>query len=151
MYFWNTRALINDFKRDRVDDGEKFKYLLAWFVSLSLSVFIKYFKDLHWGISGVGSGVQHELKNVIEILFLLAGIILAYSINRAGDNRDFNNRLICISWPIYFKLLILSLTSLWVVLKLTQLAIGNDFIHSHRSVINLSFNSLVFLLGFVRK
>jgi uncharacterized membrane protein (DUF485 family) len=36
-----------------------------------------------------------------------AGVLLCYEANRQGDNREFVNRLVCLSWPITIRVTVL--------------------------------------------
>jgi hypothetical protein len=103
MYWWNVSQLAQDFQEGRVEEKERFKYYLAYSISTALvintSVYVcQSFKILYL------------MSAAAAVTITVAGTILSYRANRSGDDTDFIARMICLSWPIGIRVLVLFLS-----------------------------------------
>ncbi len=100
MYFWNVNGLADDFRADKVTEREKMKYLVAYMAYQSLHV-----QNALWTWEVVNSVTI--AKAVVVAALNIAGVIFCYEMNRRGDNREFLDRFVCLTWPITVILLII--------------------------------------------
>ncbi len=102
MYWWKVSKLAEDFRQDRVDEKERFKYLLASaIVAGSGAQLVSYFG---WG------KVLHIITAAAMVPITIIETMQCFRTNRSGDNSDFIGRMVCLSWPISIKVLVLLLT-----------------------------------------
>ncbi len=96
MYWWNASKLAEDLQEGRVDERERFKYFLATFIGwvLVTQLFAYY-------------GGSFELTRLIPLALSVAagglGIYACFKANKAGDDKDFIGRMICLGWPCAFR------------------------------------------------
>jgi hypothetical protein len=101
MYWWNVSKLAEDFQQDRVDEKERFNYYLATsIVAGSISQLVSFFG---W------AKVLHLITAAMILLIALIGIIFCHKANKRGDDADFVARMVCLSWPVGVKVLLLLL------------------------------------------
>lgn len=100
MHFWNTNALIQELREEKLTERGKMKYALALF--LLGNVFF-------YGAQGLYSSTGFLL--VLEMLAVLAitvgGVVWCYLTNAKGDNKSFVERFIVLSLPITIRLFVL--------------------------------------------
>jgi hypothetical protein len=77
-------------------------YLLAQTVLMSTSVPVSFEFQETWPPL-LSTAAQWLAFGVVNA----AGILVCYEANRQGDNREFVNRFVCLSWPITIRLLTL--------------------------------------------
>ncbi|MEL7632246.1 hypothetical protein [Sporomusa sphaeroides] len=102
MYFWNVKALIEELRTGNLLQKEKMKYYLL--TTLIPTILVELYMSSPWEINSI--------KNVnlfIVIFANIIGILLCFEANRLGDNKDFIERMICLSVPIGFRLTIMFL------------------------------------------
>jgi hypothetical protein len=101
MYWWNVSELAKELREGRVEEKDRFKYYLAtWLLwTVGSSPFFFY-------------GSTFKITDVIGVAITITvgsiGTILCYRRNRSGDNTDFIGRMICLTWPIGNRLLVLA-------------------------------------------
>jgi hypothetical protein len=104
MYWWSVSKLALDFREGRVEEKDRFKYYLAMMVAWALSAQ----PFLHYGSV---FKIADVVWAAITIVTTISGIILCYTANRSGDNKDFVGRMVCLGWPITVKVLVLAIVT----------------------------------------
>lgn len=100
MYFWNVRALAEDLKLGQVTQEEKMKYFLVQTVIISLVFsFIS-----HLASPLYSTGAMAFLESTMDLVVNVLGIWMCYEANKLGDNKEFLDRIICLSLPIGVRL-----------------------------------------------
>lgn len=100
MYWWNASKLAADFREGRVDEKERFKYYLATVIAWNIIVqTIFRYGDLSWR--------AHLLFSLTILIITVVGTVLCYGANKRGDDTDFIPRMICLGWPIGFRLAVI--------------------------------------------
>ncbi len=100
MYFWKVNALVEDLKNQRVSQRQKMYYYLADTVLAFIAIY-------------TGSLVASKPNVLTAIEFLLGlsitvtGVLLCYEANRQGDDAEFIDRMVCLSWPIMVRLIVI--------------------------------------------
>jgi hypothetical protein len=109
MYWWNASKLAEDLQEGRVDERERFKYFLATFIGWALVT--------HLFVYYAGS---FEFLRLVPLALSVAagglGIYLCYKANKAGDNKDFIGRMICLGWPCAFRTIAIGVVMFAIVL-----------------------------------
>jgi hypothetical protein len=100
MYWWNVSQLAEDLREGRVEEKERFKYYIAFIVLDGVVVELARYYPKTFNMMQV-------ISSAAVVIIAVAGTILCYRANRSGDNTDFIGRVICLSWPIGIKLLVL--------------------------------------------
>ena len=104
MYWWNADGLAADLAARRVPERDKMTYY-----ALTTTLY-------------AGSGAAALLppppetptsiiagQILIAVAATLAGILICYEVNRRADDRDFLDRIVCLSWPVMIRLVVVSL------------------------------------------
>ncbi len=91
MYFWNTRALSEDLRAGRVSQHEKMKYLLAGTLTFSVGSYLLVPEE---------PSTLLAVDALITAVITVGGVLACYRANRRGDNEEFIDRFICLSWPV---------------------------------------------------
>lgn len=97
MYFWNSRALAAEMSRSVLPQRETMKYLVAWTLFNTIAV-----QNALWTVEAITWFTI--TKALLVIAINVAGVLVCYAANRRGDDADFIERFICLSWPIIFKI-----------------------------------------------
>lgn len=92
MHFFNVNAVARELKANKISEHEKVKY----FFGLSL-------------IEALAYGGSNILIWLLGILIFIGGFYFAYRANKQGDNKNFIERYICLSFPIAILFLITSI------------------------------------------
>jgi len=101
MHIWNTKALAAELKSGELSQHERFKYLILFIVLLFVSI------DLSLYLPEEPLYILDVVNTLYYIIATIVGLILSYRINKMGDNKEFIDRFICLSAPIYFKLIVI--------------------------------------------
>lgn len=104
MYFWNISALAEDLKNEKVSQKDKMKYFLV----ISLDLFRINNTTFEIGIIG-------NIYPFIEMIVIAIGVLLCYKVNRLGDNKEFVDRMVCLSWPISCRINVLRVILLCII------------------------------------
>jgi len=100
MYWWKVSALAEDFREGRVGERERFKYYMAFTVLMTIGIVLASY-----------AGQQFTIVNLaldaLGAVVTIGGTVLCYRANKRGDNADFIGRMICLTWPIGIKVLVL--------------------------------------------
>jgi hypothetical protein len=110
MYFWNMRALKRDLIATGLPESQLFRYFLA----------VLMFEAALWQLlalfpSEAEPGPWDYLDVTASLALTLAGTIVAYRVNGAGDGRNFLGRYFPIMWVLTVRFLA-GLVPLMVVL-----------------------------------
>ncbi|GGB04684.1 hypothetical protein GCM10011491_35970 [Brucella endophytica] len=103
MNFINDRELARRFKSDSVPSKERFWYYFIYTVVLSATLssyiiteFYEYDPN-HW----------HYLTDIAAVLINMIGISICYRTNKAGDDKEFIERIVCIGFPVLVQVIIM--------------------------------------------
>lgn len=99
MYYWNIKGLAENLKNGTVSQRDKMKYflfnLLAWSFTIYL---IEYCPE--------EPNEMFFVRCIFELSAVIIGVLLCYKVNEQGDNKEFIDRFICLSWPIAIRCLV---------------------------------------------
>lgn len=102
MYIWNTKALAIELKHGLLTEHERMKYWLVTAVLMTAAMEVGMFV-------GLKAHPVEFLRAVLAVVITGAGVYIAYQANRAGDNRDFVGRSICLGLPLLVQLFALAI------------------------------------------
>ena len=99
MNIFSDRALAERFREDAVSPVWRLFYLTAFllFQSVLLTTYVQSYSD-H------AVSLWTHLSDGLMIVTAIFGTIALWYINRLGDNREFIERYICLSFPIFFHM-----------------------------------------------
>ena len=117
MYFWNTQQLASDLQEGKVTERQKMWY---FFASTVLTALVIEF-----------SGWPPKEYNAVTMIAIIAdvavtiiGFLFCYQANSSGDDREFVVRFICMSWPVFWRLVaaaiplaLFSMIMVWAVFE----------------------------------
>jgi hypothetical protein len=98
MYIWNVKALAQDLKAGQVSQKEKMKYFLVTIIVQMLMTSMPAQPSLQYG---------DFIRTVIFIIITAIGIVVCYKANSRGDDKEFVERIICLSLPIGVRISLL--------------------------------------------
>jgi len=122
MYWWNASKLAEDLRDGQVDEKERFKYYLATFVAWTVVAQIFVY-------SGSAFNIGDFLSAAASLTVIVVGTVLCYRVNRRGDNTDFIARMICLGWPVGFRITVAVVAMFLVLAVLNALpsaSLGNE-------------------------
>lgn len=96
MYIWDTNALIQDLKNNKVNQKEQFKYALAFSVlsvvgsDPSLAIGLKYTS-------------MDTISSVVMLLITIFGLVFCFKANEKVDGKDFILRFFTMGFPITIR------------------------------------------------
>jgi hypothetical protein len=104
MIFFNDKKLAIALRDGTVTERQRLFYLVItnFLYSLCATCTVGHYiwrQDLNF---------YNYLNDAISLTFVIFIVMYAFSINKAGDSRDFTSRYICITVPIGVKTMILS-------------------------------------------
>ncbi|MFZ5865908.1 MAG: hypothetical protein ACOYXY_08520 [Thermodesulfobacteriota bacterium] len=99
MYLWRVDRLVEDFRNDQVTEREKLKYMILYAV-----VYAAVIDAVFW--TGHEFTYMDAGKLLVDVLINVYGTYYCYAKNRAGDNRDFITRYMCIGLPVGVRVLV---------------------------------------------
>ena len=102
MYWWNVSKLAEDLRERRVEEKERFKYYIAFIVLYGVTLELANYFPVPFNMARL-------IYSAATLIIIITGTILCHRANRSGDNADFIGRMICLGWPIFVKLLVLSI------------------------------------------
>lgn len=145
MYLWNTKELAVKLKDGELSQVERFKYLFAFIVLLTLvSEVCLYIGETPTVIS--------ITESIMVIVITIVGTLLSYKNNKDGDNNEFIDRYICLSIPLMIKLIILLIGG-YIIYMVAGYIVLSDAFDKHidsTSWINVLFTLLFELLFYWR-
>ena len=98
MYLWRVDRLVEDLRSDRLTEWEGVKYLIT------LGVVYTLFTDPFF-VAGIDYSRLDALSTLIIAVATASGTYYCYTKNRAGDDRDFVRRLVCLTVPVGVRML----------------------------------------------
>lgn len=107
MYWWNVDALVKDLRENRVSESDKFKYYMFYALATVITAI----------------GTTSILSAFITALVIIWGIRNCHERNRAGDNKQFIERMVCLGLPTVVRLFAWALPILLLVFVPVQLLI----------------------------
>lgn len=145
MNLWNTKSLAIKLKEGSLSPSERFKYFFIFIL------FTAFFMEVSLYI-GQMPGVITLTESLIVIIITGVGTLLSYKINKAGDNKEFIDRYVCLSIPILIKLIVLLIGFYIIYLLVGYRVLGDTFDKyiDSTSWMDVLFTSLFELLFFWR-
>lgn len=104
MNFFRDKELAERFAADNVSEREKLYYLL--FYVLIFAIFTSSFFDMP---ENYKRNIWDYICDTMAVLIPLGGCLWLYNINANGDNKNFIERYISLSFPISIKCTVYSL------------------------------------------
>lgn len=98
MYFWRVNPLVEDLKNGRVTQRQKMYYYLAGTLLSLIYIFIS-------SAVAVTPNLMTVVNIVLAISVTVGGILLCYEANHQGDDTEFIDRFVCLSWPINMRMI----------------------------------------------
>jgi hypothetical protein len=99
MYFWKVNSLVEDLKEGRVSQRQKMYYYLA------NTLFYLILFDIN-GLMAAKPNIFTTLNILLGLFLTVGGILLCYEANSQGDDKEFVDRITCLSWPINMRMLV---------------------------------------------
>ncbi|PRD45254.1 hypothetical protein C5748_03330 [Phyllobacterium phragmitis] len=95
MNFINDRELALRFKNNAVHSNERFLYFIIYMTISTL------FSGYILGSTLYADPINKfdVLSDIINVIIIIAGTTICYRTNRAGDDREFIERMMCIGFP----------------------------------------------------
>jgi len=104
MYWWNVHGLAADLAARRVSERDKMLYYVLTTTMYAGSSALALVPPPPETPTAVLAG-----QVLIIIASTLAGILICYEVNRRTDDRDFLDRMVCLSWPVTIRLAVVYL------------------------------------------
>ena len=120
MYLWNTKALAMKLKNGELKQSDRFTYFIVFIILIALISEVSFYTTEDLTVITI-------TDSIISIIITVIGTLISYKINKNGDDREFIDRYICISIPITFKLISLSMVCYTFYLIGCYLILGNEF------------------------
>jgi len=109
MYLWNTKALATKLKTGELSQADRFKYLFLGVIMFAL------IGEVASCLGSIRTPAVIEItESIIVFIIIVGGTLLCYKANKRGDNKEFIDRYICLTVPIFLKLMAL-LISVFIV------------------------------------
>ncbi|MFC6486880.1 hypothetical protein [Nitratireductor sp. GCM10026969] len=96
MNFVRDRELAQRFRNGAVSSRERLLYYLI-FTTVTIALFSSSFTA---GAEEEGASRWDLVLDIFYIVVQLAGVLVCYSTNRRGDDREFIERMVCIGFPV---------------------------------------------------
>ena len=100
MYLWTAEALATKLKDGELSQAERFKYLLLFIILTTLITEVSLYL-------GEMPTVITITESVVVLMITVGGTLLSHKINKGGDNKEFIDRYVCLSIPIFIKIMVL--------------------------------------------
>lgn len=130
FHLFNIKALVNDFKEDRVDEHLRFKYLLAESILFAVGTILNI-------QTPPIKGMESFILIALTVAAVIIGTSFAYKANQRGDNKDFVARYIAVSFVLTVVFIVVFVSAVF----LFSLAIGMT--HGVDSIAALQENLVV--------
>ena len=122
MYWWNIKALAKELKAKKVSQLEKFKYFFA--ISIVAVVYLEFV----YLVPLLEELTTLDVVGSLAYIFLVVlGTIFCYKANKEGDNKEFVDRFICLSWPIGIRIAAILIATLVLILIVGYSIAGDAF------------------------
>jgi hypothetical protein len=99
MYFWKVKPLVEDLKNGQVTQRQKMYYYLANAFFVFMAIYV-------CGMVASTPNVFTAIEMLLGLLLTIGGVLWCYEANRQGDDAEFIDRMVCLSWPITMRLLV---------------------------------------------
>ena len=99
MYPWRVNSLVEDFRADKVSEKEKLKYMILFGIVIAITS-----SPIAWIDSKYS--IMDTINLIVSIVTTTFGTYYCYSKNKAGDNKDFITRFMCLGLPIGIRILV---------------------------------------------
>lgn len=96
MYLWKVDLLVEDFKNNKVNQTEQFKYMMLFSILMVLvSDPYLYISERYF--------LFDFINTMVATLLTAWGVYYCFKINAKGDNNDFIVRLMCLGLPVSIR------------------------------------------------
>jgi uncharacterized membrane protein YhdT len=129
MYLWDISDLIEDLKKNRVPEYQiKMYYFMSPLLSIANGLF---FTALLFGHHVVDYSFRDMIKGshphmtfynywaiiltALTCFIAVIGMYFCYRANKSGDNKNFWQRMACLSFPINFHIIIYTMAALGIL------------------------------------
>lgn len=147
MNFVNDRELARRFKNSAVPSRERFVYLLI--TSVLLSMFMSPFLILSVYPDYEALNMWDAYVDIAILTITIIGSVICYKTNKAGDDKEFIERYVCIGFPIIIQLIVAAI--IVIALMVIAMASGIDMeIPDKTSAFDLTFEIMIMLYFYVR-
>lgn len=120
MYWWDVHGLAADLAARRVSERDKMLYYTLTTTLYAGSSALALVPPPPETPTAMLAG-----QILIIVASTLAGILICYEVNRRTDDRDFLDRMVCLSWPVTIRLAVVYLP-LYTAYLVAGLLIGGD-------------------------
>lgn len=107
MNFINDRELARRFKNDSVPQKERFIYFFIYVVMSSIFMQLIPITFISTE-NNIKIDTTYIISVLVYILIVIFGTIICHKTNKAGDDREFIERMICLGFPIAIRTIIIS-------------------------------------------
>ena len=145
MYFWKIDKLVDDFKTAKVSQKEEFKYMLVFTVLMTLITDPVFSETTPYNL-------YSAINTIALILVSIWGVYYCYKVNRAGDNKDFIVRVICLGLPVTVRVLTFVLPIIFVGVIIYGVIFGFENMSgdvNETTIFSLVAGVVVSVLGYV--
>jgi len=120
MYLWNIKALATKLKTGELSQAERFKYLFLSVILVTLAMEASAYE-------GKISTAISITESIMFLMITVGGTLLCYRANKKGDNKEFADRIICLSIPISLKVGVFFIGIYAVYFIAGYIALGDTF------------------------
>ncbi|MCC8398054.1 MAG: hypothetical protein LN569_01900 [Rickettsia endosymbiont of Labidopullus appendiculatus] len=131
--FFNDRELALRFKNNAVSSKERFWYLMINNIIYTLESFLSTKNMYSVSITG---------------LYVMIGTIICYNTNKAGDDKEFIERYVCIGIIAWIRTLVYIMLALFIFGALIKGSIFKEMINE--SNLEIIFNAILFFCYYWR-
>ncbi len=119
MYLWKVDSLVEDLKSGRVTQLEQFKYFLLSTVFWGVLLYIPDSENLTAGFL--------FLEFAVSMAVSVAGVLVCYRRNSAGDDADFVLRMACLAIPVSVRVLVFFfLVGIFLGVVMEAMSVGEE-------------------------
>jgi len=116
MYFWDIKALKNDFLQGRFSQTQAFYYLILLLVLFILPV----------GVVGDSTTIWDKAMFWCELVFVVFGTAVVYKSNGGRDGKEFLERYVSLSWVLFLRIIPLAILIFILTIILQDVLLGNS-------------------------
>lgn len=129
MHILNAKKLSDQLKTGQLDEKQKFYYYFIFVLVGFLDDLMTGPYRVPLGLTKVGVWVLSldKIRTILHHLVVIAGVALSFRENHRGDNKHFLERYLCLSIPVFFRVLIVLLTVYLLCLVVVNFDQSNRF------------------------
>jgi len=138
MYFWKIDKLESDLIKGAMSNADKFQYLLASTILIALGFEVSSFIS-------ESATITRVTESIIVVVATIVGTIWCYNRNGKGDNAEFIDRFICLSFPVGIRLIVYFSTAYTAYMIIGYSLLRDAFAKYSEST---TFIDVIFTIGF---